>query len=156
MEIQVDSEQVRTALLQAPVRIRTALNTWVQRWSLQSEREAKLYLGSHVSAGATGQTMSSIHTLTGDGGLMATVKPTAKYAYWVHEGRKPGRFPPYADGTPLSQWAKRMGMNPFLVARGIAKHGTKGIPFMKEAFDKVSPLAKADSDNVIADAIRSL
>lgn len=40
---------------------------------------------------------------------------------WVDQGTKP-HWPPVAA---LKGWAKRHGMNPYAVAAGIAKHGTK-------------------------------
>lgn len=40
-------------------------------------------------------------------------------------GRGPGKFPPFAKGTPLAKWADSKGIPPFLVARKIAREGTK-------------------------------
>lgn len=40
-------------------------------------------------------------------------------------GRAPGKFPPFAKGTPLAAWAEQKGIPPFLLARSIAKKGTK-------------------------------
>lgn len=40
-------------------------------------------------------------------------------------GRGPGKFPPFAKGTPLARWAESKGIPPFLVARKIAREGTK-------------------------------
>lgn len=40
-------------------------------------------------------------------------------------GRAPGKFPPFAKGTPLAKWAESKGIPPFVVAKSIAKKGTK-------------------------------
>lgn len=40
-------------------------------------------------------------------------------------GRGPGKFPPFAKGTPLAKWADSKGIPPFLIARKIAREGTE-------------------------------
>jgi hypothetical protein len=57
------------------------------------------------------------------------------YGIYVHEGTRP-HFPPYGEGTPLAAWGKRHGIPAFLVARAIARRGTKGRPFFKQGFEK--------------------
>lgn len=57
------------------------------------------------------------------------IQARAKYSIYVHEGSRP-HFPPLKAITP---WANRHGVPPFAVAMGIAKHGTKGKPFMRNA-----------------------
>lgn len=57
------------------------------------------------------------------------------YAVFVHEGRAPGSFPPFKKNTSLEKWARRKGIPAFLVARKIAKKGTKANPFLKKAVD---------------------
>jgi hypothetical protein len=81
--------------------------------------------------------------------------PAYGYAWFVEHGRAPGKYPPWGEGTSLFKWASRkltsgkykatgkvvrqskalkaetLGFS-FLVARKIAKFGTKGqFPFMK-------------------------
>lgn len=61
----------------------------------------------------------------------AVIGTNVKYAIYVHEGTRP-HWPPIEAITP---WAKRHGIEPFLVARSIAKHGTRAQPFIKEAIN---------------------
>lgn len=63
----------------------------------------------------------------------------SKYAAAVHEGTRP-HFPPIKALTgkeeSLDLWARRHGMDPFLLARSIARKGTKANPFMSRAADR--------------------
>lgn len=53
------------------------------------------------------------------------------YAYFADQGRKPGRMPPI---EAIAYWTqrKRLNLNPYLVARSIARKGTKGAHFVGE------------------------
>lgn len=53
----------------------------------------------------------------------------APYAAAVHNGSRP-HFPPV---KALESWSKRKGLNPYAVARAIAKNGTKPNPFLQRA-----------------------
>jgi hypothetical protein len=154
ISITVDSKQVQQAMSRAPLVVKGKLTAWVSKSALMAERSAKTNLTESVSAGSTGITRSSIHTSLG--GMTSTVKPTTKESYWVHEGRKPGRMPPYQEGTSLNRWARRMGMNPFLVARSIGRKGTKGHPFMDQAYAEIKPRAERDGQALLDDIVRAL
>jgi HK97 gp10 family phage protein len=81
----------------------------------------------------TGQLGNSIsYHMSGSGAnIQGDVGPTAAYWPFVTGGTKP-HWPPIAAITP---WAHRHGIPPFLVARAIARHGTKAHPFVQESFD---------------------
>lgn len=76
----------------------------------------------------------------------------SQYALFVHEGTAP-HFPPLDAITP---WAIKKGIPPFLVARSIAKKGTKANPFLKRAIDKSADGVDADFaealDNIVKEA----
>lgn len=61
--------------------------------------------------------------------LRGTLKNTAKYAKAVHDGTRPHWIPIDA----ITPWANRHGIPPFLVARSIARKGTKAHPFFSDA-----------------------
>jgi hypothetical protein len=67
-------------------------------------------------------------------GLRGELVNTKEYAQWVHNGRKPGKMPPV---SAISLWAKRKWIDipPFVIARSIAKKGTKANPFMIRAMN---------------------
>lgn len=62
------------------------------------------------------------------------------YGPYVEKGTRP-HFPP---PSALAGWARRHGANPFAVARGIAKHGTRAQPFIKPALEQTRGKALAD------------
>ena len=68
---------------------------------------------------------------TGDG-VVAKVGTGVVYARYVEEGTAP-HFPPV---SAVAGWANRHGIEPFLVARAIARHGTKARPYLKPALQK--------------------
>lgn len=81
----------------------------------------------------TGQLANSVTHNIGGSGLttIGEVGPTVAYWPFVERGTKP-HWPPVAAVTP---WARRHGIPPFLVARSIAKKGTKAQPFVRPAWE---------------------
>lgn len=77
-----------------------------------------------------------------------TLENTAPYARWVHDGTWP-HFPPLEAIAP---WANAHNIPPFLVARSIAKKGTKARPFFAEAIaskeKEVSGIFKAALETI--------
>lgn len=53
------------------------------------------------------------------------------YSMAVHEGTRP-HMPPV---SALEAWSKKKGLNPWAVAKNIAKFGTKANPFLKRAVE---------------------
>ncbi len=151
LTIDVDAKALTAALERAPAKVTAGLNVWISRTAFRTEREAKLHVPPHVD---TGRLQSSIHTNIGN--LKAVVTPTSKYAVFVHEGRRPGKMPPFKSGTELNRWAVKKGMNPFLVARSIARKGTKPHKFMNDAYNIVRPLAERDANQVLSEIVRSI
>jgi hypothetical protein len=74
------------------------------------------------------------HKITGRGAnLTGRVGPSARYGYYVEYGRRAGKPPPV---SAVAGWARRHGANPFLVARGIGRHGTKPQPFVRPSYTR--------------------
>lgn len=73
----------------------------------------------------------------------ARIYPQLKYGLYVHEGTDPHWVPKkeLEPGGTLYRWAKKKGIPPFLVARAIAKRGTKAQPWL-------SDLAKVEWNSV--------
>lgn len=77
----------------------------------------------------------------------ARIRPMAGYTYWVEHGRGAGKMPPWSgsEGEDFRKWvALKMGSSvpPFVVARAIAKKGTKAQPFVKPTYDDTKPLVE--------------
>lgn len=83
----------------------------------------------------TRQLMGSIsHQIQGNGlALVGSVGPSKAYGLFVERGRRPGKYPPIAA---IAGWARRHGIPPFLVARAIARRGTRAQPFVAPSLDR--------------------
>ena len=86
----------------------------------------------------TGRLRSSIHTRLAP--LRAVISANAHYAPYVEFGTRP-HWPPLSAMQP---WARRHGFpggqrGAFLVARAIARHGTRPQPFMAPALHQSIP-----------------
>lgn len=73
-------------------------------------------------------------------GFVGPSGAASRYAYWVEEGRKPGKMPPEA---PIAYWVRRvlrppadeLGSVTYLVRRAIGKKGTKATHYIRETAD---------------------
>lgn len=66
------------------------------------------------------------------GGVVGRVGTNVPYGRYVEEGTRP-HWPPVAA---VAGWARRHGIEPFLVARAISRRGTKARPYLKPALTK--------------------
>lgn len=76
------------------------------------------------------------------------IESNAKYSSYVHGymhqnfrqskpwSRSRPHFPPV---SALTGWSRRKGINPYLVARAIARKGTPIIPYLKIGYNKTRP-----------------
>ena len=62
--------------------------------------------------------------------VIGVVGSNVLYAPYVETGTKP-HWPPI---SAVETWARRHGMNPYLVARAISRKGTKPIRYLESAF----------------------
>jgi len=147
-------DELRAAFDKAPQIVTGKLQEWVVRSTLRAEREAKLQLKRMGSSYMSGRTSGSIRTTLGV--LEGEVKAHTNYAKWTVEGRKPGKMPPFQEGSDLAMWARRAGINPFLVARAIGRKGTKGVPYMDEAHRKIENQMNNDAVKLIDEIIGEL
>lgn len=93
-----------------------------------------------------GDVKKGIKVLKDSGGV--AVAATARHSIYAHEPTRP-HWPPVAA---LQGWAKRHGIDAFLVAKAISEKGTEGVPFLKDAaeevFDSLQPGLRAFSRSV--------
>jgi HK97 gp10 family phage protein len=82
----------------------------------------------------TGRLQGSISSrITGGGtSLVGEIGPSVRYGLFVERGTRP-HWPPVAA---VSGWARRRGIPPFLVARSIARKGTRAQPYMEPALER--------------------
>ena len=90
-------------------------------------------------------------------GTVGTLRTRAPHALYVH-GRPPNpparsrpHFPPISAIAP---WARRHGLNPYVVARAIARKGTRLIPFLTIAAKQARPAIAALTRSMARDIER--
>lgn len=150
--IEVDSRQLEEAFRRAPVVVARELQGWVSKTTLRGERQAKIEVSPKAD---TGQLQNSIHSVIGL--LKGEVKPTAKHAIFVEDGRRPGsKMPPFGDRSSLGSWARRKGIEPFVVARSIARKGIKPFPFMDKTYKTIKPIAARDGQDTLNKIVRGI
>ncbi len=101
---------------------------------LRDAREAAPVDTGRLKNSITGEV--TINPLTGD--VKGIVGSNVVYAPYMELGTKP-HWPPV---SALQTWARRHGMNAFLVARAIARKGLKPRKFLQEAYDHNKPEIK--------------
>lgn len=82
----------------------------------------------------------------------------------VETGRKPGKWPPYGDGSSLHLWVTRkiggtdeeIGNAAFLIARAIGRRGTKGAHMFEKGFQAQRGNVENLFGRVIDDLVRRL
>lgn len=134
MTITVDSRQVEEMLARAPVATKRRLRELVERGAIDIQREMRIA----ANVAVTGDLRRSVRYTFNTATLSAVIEPTAKYAAAVENGSRP-HFVSARPGTPLSRWAISKGINPYAVAKSIAKKGTKPHPFVQPTFNKMKP-----------------
>lgn len=94
----------------------------------------------------TGRLRAAIDTRVSNGGFTYEVYPTVTYAAAIEFGTK-AHFPPTGA---IAGWARRHGLSgkEYLIARSIARRGTKKQPFLFPAYE-------AEKDQFI-DGIRTI
>lgn len=132
-----NAEQVARALEGFPKIIREQTEKAIRPLTLEVERRVKAVLVWNTGGGFggkdTGTLQRSIHSdfsTSVHGDFVGQVTPGVDYAVPVERGSRP-HWPPL---DALVGWARRHGTTPYLVARGIALHGTKGIRMFEQAY----------------------
>ncbi len=84
-------------------------------------------------------------------GVKGEIGPREPYGADVEFGTKPHKV----SAVALSSWAKKKGLNPYAIAKGIERKGTKAHPFMYPAVDRSIEAVK-DIFSKVIDYILSL
>lgn len=125
----------------------SALNQYVNRvvqpYLMLKAKEIAEEAKRAAPVGATGDLKDSIIVeRNAKGG--ATVKATAPYAGYVHQGTGPGHTPnprppyfPKLRRSGLILWSESKRLNPYQVAHGIAEKGTPANPFLEVSISKI-------------------
>ncbi len=130
------ADKLRRAL-RNPKFVQGPASEFVRVSAFKIQREAALAAPSD-----RGHLRGSITPAFDKGGLRARVGTNKKYAPFMEFGTKP-HWPPWSGpkGLPLQRWARRHGFpggttGAFLVARSIARKGTKPRRFMQKGIKR--------------------
>jgi len=139
LDVRINDAEFNRAMKQKPVTVRREVDLALARAALEVGRLAKGKAPkafSHLTNSIIpGKTRSLVHF----------VKAGMNYASDIEYGRAPGHMP---DRQHIIDWMKIKGITPlngsykssaFLIARSIAKHGSKAQPFMAPALEEKRP-----------------
>lgn len=152
--VQIDSARVERLFAVAPQKVLAARQEILQRASIMTQAEMRLNAPVF-----DGELRSSIRPkfISTDTVIVFSDK---RYAPAVEFGRKPGgKLPPFGAGTPLEKWVRvKLGpeVSPYLVARSIARKGTKGAKFAHKTYVTMKPQVNSMANAVIARTIQGL
>ena len=141
LSISIDDRQLVRLMRKYPVEIDNAFKRILSDGSIIVQKE----LRETAPVGVTQDLSRKIQrTVTR---TQARIRPMAGYTYWVEHGRGAGKMPPWSgsEGEDFRKWvALKLGTSvpPFVVARAIAKKGTKPQPFVEPAYRKTQPLVR--------------
>lgn len=152
--IQIDSRKVQRLFTIAPQRVKAAKNEILNRGSIMTQAEMR-----EQAPVFDGELRRNIRPKW-QGMDTVVVFSDSKHAPAIEFGRRPnGKLPPFKEGTPLAKWVKvKMGadVNPYIVARSIARKGTKAQRFARNTYVKMKPEVNRMADQVIAKTIKGL
>jgi len=131
----IDNIQVR-GLIEAQAKLDQVVRDLRGEAMLSAMRESTLLVTRSAKKYApvdTGRLRASITPEVRRSGvqILGVVGSNVQYAAAVELGSKP-HFPPVAA---LETWARRKGLNPYLVARAISRRGTKPRRYLQRAFE---------------------
>jgi hypothetical protein len=82
------------------------------------------------------------------GGFQGKLKSKQEYSGSVEYGTRPHAV----SGASLKDWAQRRGLNPYAVAKSIAKKGTRANPFLKKTTVEIN----GDLDKILQETINDI
>jgi hypothetical protein len=121
-------EKLQAGIATGPATLATEVRTAMTAGSLLIEGTAR-----GLAPKDTGRLSGSItHVISGGGAnLQSKIGPSVAYGIYVEKGRGPGKAPPIGA---IAGWAARKGINPYVLARSIARKGVRPQPYMLPAY----------------------
>ena len=132
--VEIDAKEVTRLFKSAPEVTTRRVRQLIEGSAIDVQREMTIA----ANVGVTGNLRRSVRYKMNPAQLEAEIKPDANYADAVEYGTKP-HYVSVRPGTPLAQWARLKGINPYALQRSIARKGTKPHPFVKPTYNKMRP-----------------
>ena len=145
-EIKINNlDKIQKLIMNYPVRSAMNFNEAITKTLIAVERYA--IMGAPVDTGRLRSNWRlSVQVLRGE------LVNTTDYAIFVAKGTKP-HWPPI---KAITKWANRKGIPPFLVARSIARKGTKANPFFDNAVSVGQVIADDEFQKALDKTIKEL
>lgn len=145
-EIKINNlEKMRNLIMNYPTQSAMNFNEAIAKTLIGVERYA--IMGAPVDTGRLRSNWRlSVQMLRGE------LTNTTNYAIFVAKGTKP-HWPPI---KAIEKWANRKGIPPFLVARSIARKGTKANPFFDNAVSAGQAIANEEFKIALDNTIKGL
>lgn len=145
-------KELQDSFNQAGTAINNLGRAYLKRWSDYGVKRVQINI---LNEGAV-DTNELIQGIDYDlDGLVSTIRPSSKadkYAAAVEYGSRP-HWPPI---QALEGWAQRHGIPAFLVARKIAREGTKERPFWQPSYEELADYVGNDLDDFGDELLRKL
>ena len=147
MRVKIDDRAFQTALKRAPDTIKQGTHSMLERAGIQTQG----IMRRRVNVGVSGELRKSIR-YTFENFLTISVYPAAKHAAPHEYGTRP-HWVSVKRGTPLYQWSRMKGINPYAMQRAIAKKGTRPHPYLKRTLLDVDGSLPAEMSNGISNGM---
>ncbi|MEI7890919.1 MAG: HK97 gp10 family phage protein [bacterium] len=145
-EIKINNlDKIQKLIMSYPMQSAMNFNEAITKTLIAVERYA--IMGAPVDTGRLRSNWRlSVQMLRGE------LVNTTEYAIFVAKGTKP-HWPPI---KAITKWANRKGIPPFLVARSIARKGTKANPFFDNAVSVGQVIADDEFQKALDKTIKEL
>lgn len=147
IRIQVQMNGLDKALETAPAQVKGAIRLSLQRSAVFTQG---LFIRNMPKGVSGGLRRSTTHKFTGEQEVQ--IEPTADQADYVEFGTRP-HMPPV---DAITAWARSKGANPWAVAYGIAKHGTRKQPFLDRTAVESEAYAGRDMNATIEKTVEDI
>jgi hypothetical protein len=150
-DVHVDEQKLAALFDRAPDVFAKTITGLVEGGAIDVQR----YMVQIAPVAVTGQYRGSIrYTMHRGDTISAEVGPTVSYAPDLEYGTKPHTVSA-AAGTSLAAWAKQKGIDPYVVAAGIALYGTRPHPVVAPTYEVMQDPVTINIDNGISKLVQA-
>lgn len=158
ISITVDARKLEMLIKRYKPEFRSAIRAIYNDGAIIVQRQMRLKTPKGVSSRGLRETI--VYEVNSSG---ATIRPTKKYggkwdATVVEKGRLPGKMPPYTreKNPDFVDWAEAKGIHPYVLARHIAKKGTRPTWFVRDTYKLTKPMVQKYANVKITELVAQL
>lgn len=153
MDVRVNTKQIQRLVDRFPREVQNRINGIFNDGSIIVQKELK----KKAPVGVTANLGRNVERTVNAQG--ARIVPKEKYHSVIEYGRRRGaKMPPYGDPVFKKWVAQKLGadVSPFLVARSIARKGTKAQPYIVPAYVTTKPKVQRYAASQISKMVTEL